>query len=105
MIHKELKNREFSLVLSGGGALGLAHLGIVHDLQKMNLSASEIVGTSMGAIIGTCVSIGMKEREMFSFFEEYSNIFNWVKLSLSGHSIIKSTKIEAILDKIFLTKE
>jgi len=105
MIEKELKNRDFSLVLSGGGALGIAHLGIIHDLEKMNLSPSEIVGTSMGAIIGACVSIGLKEREILSLFEEFSNIFNWVKLSLSGHSIIKSTKIEAILEKIFFDKK
>lgn len=104
MIHKELKNREFSLVLSGGGALGIAHLGVLHDLEKMNLFPSEIVGTSMGAIIGACLSIGLKEREILSLFEEFSNIFNWVKLSLSGHAIIKSTKIETILEKIFFDK-
>jgi len=104
MLKQDLKNKEFSLVLSGGGALGIAQLGVIHDLEEINLSPSEIVGTSMGAIIGACVSIGMRERDIFSLFEEFSNIFNWVKLSLTGHSIIKNTKIEAILDKIFFDK-
>lgn len=101
MIQKEIKNKEFCLVLSGGGALGIAQLGVLHDLEKMNLSPSEIVGTSMGAIIGACLSIGIKERKIFSFFKDFANIFNWIKLSFTGNSIIGSKKIEKILDNIF----
>lgn len=45
--------KNYSLVLSGGGALGYAHLGILEDLEKLGYEKpSEIVGTSMGAIIG-----------------------------------------------------
>lgn len=98
---KNLKNNNFTLVLSGGGALGIAHLGIIHDLEKQNITPSEIVGTSMGAIIGACVAIKMKEREIFKLIEKFSNIFKLVKLSLSGNSIIKSTKIESALSAIF----
>ncbi|WP_324171951.1 patatin-like phospholipase family protein [Sulfurimonas sp.] len=101
MIQKEIKNKEFCLVLSGGGALGIAQIGVLHDLEKMNLSPSEIVGTSMGAIIGACLSIGMKERKIFYLFKDFANIFNWVKLSFTGNSIISSKKIEKILDNIF----
>ncbi|MCF6330627.1 MAG: patatin-like phospholipase family protein [Sulfurimonas sp.] len=101
MIKNKIKNKKFSLVLSGGGALGIAQLGVIHDLQEVNLSPSEIVGTSMGAIIGACLSIGMKENKIFHLFKEFSNIFNWVKLSLTGNSIIGSKKIEIILNNIF----
>ncbi len=99
-----LQKNNFSLVLSGGGALGIAHLGLLHDLEKNDLYPSEIVGTSMGAIIGSCLSIGMKEKDIFALFVEFSNIFNWLKFSFTGNAIIKHKKIYAILDKIFLDR-
>ena len=98
---KELQSNKFSLVLSGGGALGIAELGVISDLEKENLVPSEIIGTSMGSIIGACVSIGIKEKDIYSLFVEFSNIFNWVKFSFFGNSIIKSSKIENILNNIF----
>lgn len=98
---KKLKSKPFSLVLSGGGALGIAELGIVSDLEKERLAPEEIIGTSMGSIIGACVAIGMREKDIYALLVEFSNIFNWVKFSFSGNAIIKSEKIETILDNIF----
>ena len=98
---KELQSNKFSLVLSGGGALGIAELGVISDLEKENLAPCEIIGTSMGSIIGACISIGMKEKEIYRLFVEFSNVFNWVKFSFFGNSIIKSEKIEKILNNIF----
>jgi len=102
---KNFNKKSFSLVLSGGGALGIAHLGVVHDLEHYNVVPSEIIGTSMGSIIGACIAIGMKEKEIFALFDEFSNVFNWIKFSFSGNSIIKSEKIEAILNNIFSDKK
>ncbi|NPA74193.1 MAG: patatin-like phospholipase family protein [Epsilonproteobacteria bacterium] len=94
-------NKNFSLVLSGGGALGIAHLGVLEDLEDRGLIPSEIVGTSMGGIVGACVAIGLKEKEIFALIEEFSNLFNWIKFSFKGNSIIKSEKIEDIFETIF----
>ncbi len=98
---KNFKTNNFSLVLSGGGALGIAHLGIVHDLEQKALVPAEIIGTSMGSIIGACVAIGMQEKDIFLFFEKFSNLFKIFKFSFSGNSIIKSEKIENILNTVF----
>jgi len=98
---KKLQSKPFSLVLSGGGALGIAELGVIHDLEEEGLLPQEIIGTSMGSIIGSCLAIGMKEKKIYSLFVEFSNIFNWVKFSFSGNAIIKNEKIESILDDIF----
>jgi NTE family protein len=43
---------EFTLVLGGGGARGLAHIGVLEVLEGAKLSIAHIVGTSAGAIIG-----------------------------------------------------
>jgi len=91
----------FSLVLSGGGALGIAHLGVLEDLENSNITPNEIVGTSMGGIIGACLSIGLKQKDIYKLFVDFSNVFNWVKFSMHGNSVIKSSKIEKIFSDIF----
>lgn len=98
-------DNEFSLVLSGGGALGIAHLGVLSDLEEQNITPSEIIGTSMGGIVGACIAIGMREREIYKRVEEFSSIFNWIKFSLSGNSMIDSDKILDIFDEIFGDKK
>lgn len=45
-------NKNISLVLSGGGARGLAHIGVIEELERQNFKINSIVGTSMGALIG-----------------------------------------------------
>ncbi len=93
--------KPFTLVLSGGGALGISHLGLLHDLEKKEITPSEIVGTSMGGIIGACFAIGMKEDEISAKVESFSSLFNWVKLSFSGNAVIDNQKIAEIFESIF----
>jgi NTE family protein len=97
----ELKTNDFSLVLSGGGALGIAHLGVLHDLEKHGLVPSEIVGTSMGGIIGACAAIGMKEHEICKLIESFSGLFNWISFSFSGNAVVQHEKIEQIFEQVF----
>ena len=102
---KNFQTNNFSLVLSGGGALGIAHLGIVHDLEAQNLVPSEIVGTSMGGIIGACMSIGMSEKDIYKEVKAFSSVTKWVKFSFSGNAIIDNEKIEMIFDRLFGEKK
>jgi len=96
-----LSDKKFSLVLSGGGALGLAHLGVLADMQRIGLKPSEIIGTSMGGIIGACLAIGMKEAEIYNLFGEFLKLTEWIKFSFGGNAVIKSSKIEKIFEKVF----
>lgn len=96
-----LRNTPFSLVLSGGGALGMAHVGVIGDLERFGLMPSEIIGTSMGGIIGACVAIGMKEKEIMTELKKFAGISHWMDFSLSGKSIINDNKIKAIFEYIF----
>ena len=56
---KNIKTNNFTLVLSGGGALGVAHLGVLHDSEKENITPSEIADISMGGIIGAFLAVGL----------------------------------------------
>ena len=48
----DLDTDGFALVLGGGGARGLAHIGVLAVLEELEMRPSLIVGTSMGAIMG-----------------------------------------------------
>ena len=55
------------LVLSGGGARGLAHVGVIQVLEEMKIPISCIAGTSMGAIVGGIYASGMSPAELEKF--------------------------------------
>ncbi|MFA6403819.1 MAG: patatin-like phospholipase family protein, partial [Salinivirgaceae bacterium] len=52
------------LVLSGGGAKGLAHIGMIKALEENNIPIDYIAGTSMGAIVGGLYAIGYSPDEI-----------------------------------------
>ncbi|HKJ41222.1 MAG TPA: patatin-like phospholipase family protein, partial [Sunxiuqinia sp.] len=56
------------LVLSGGGAKGLAHIGVIRALEENNIPIDYIAGTSMGAIIGGLYAAGYSPDEMEKLF-------------------------------------
>ncbi len=52
------------LVLSGGGAKGIAHIGIIKALEENNIPIDYVTGTSMGAIVGSLYAMGYSPDEM-----------------------------------------
>lgn len=61
---------KWALALSGGGARGLAHIGVIQALEEMRVPPPAlVVGCSMGAIIGGLYANGMKSAEMRQFFD------------------------------------
>lgn len=102
---KNLNTNNFTLVLSGGGALGIAHLGVLHDLERKNIKPTEIVGTSMGGIIGACMAVGLEEKEIYEHIKSFSSVSRWIKFSLSGNAIVDNSKIEKIFENIFKNKK
>jgi NTE family protein len=60
----EVKRPKIGLVLSGGGARGLAHIGVLKVLEEMRVPVDYIAATSMGAIVGGLAATGMTSGEM-----------------------------------------
>ncbi len=58
--------RKTALVLSGGGAKGLAHIGVLRVLDSLGIRPDLVVGSSMGAIIGGMYASGYSGREIDS---------------------------------------
>ncbi len=61
------------LALSGGGALGLAEIGIIQWMEENHIPVDRIAGTSMGSIIGAMYATGMSPTEIKKFAEK----INW----------------------------
>ncbi|MFI4937547.1 MAG: patatin-like phospholipase family protein [Candidatus Berkiellales bacterium] len=59
MIAAEKQRPKIGLVLSGGGARGAAHIGVIETLEEMNVPIDFIVGTSMGSVIGGLYASGV----------------------------------------------
>lgn len=55
---------KIGLVLSGGGARGFAHIGVLKVLEENNIPIDYIVGTSMGSIVGGLYAIGLSPEEI-----------------------------------------
>ena len=67
------------LVLSGGGAKGLYHIGVIKALEENGIPIDYVSGTSMGAIIAGLYAIGYTPEQMAEIFES-----NQIKYWMSG---------------------
>lgn len=54
--------QKIALVLSGGGARGLAHIGVIGELERRGYEISSIAGTSMGSLVGGVYALGKLEE-------------------------------------------
>ncbi len=67
---QEKRDLKVGLVLSGGGAKGLAHIGALKMIEEAGIEIDYIAGTSMGAIVGALYSAGYSAHQLDSIFHE-----------------------------------
>ncbi len=60
--------QKVGLVLSGGGAKGIAHIGLIQVLEENNIPIDYVAGTSIGAIVAGLYASGMSPQEMLLLF-------------------------------------
>ncbi|MBC7616585.1 MAG: patatin-like phospholipase family protein [Pedobacter sp.] len=64
LVTLQLKAQKVGLVLSGGGAKGLAHIGVLKALEENNIPIDYITGTSMGGIVGAMYAAGYSPKQI-----------------------------------------
>lgn len=64
-----LNAQKVGLVMSGGGARGLAHIGVIKVLEENNIPIDYVAGTSMGAIVAALYSMGYTPDEMIAIMK------------------------------------
>ena len=86
------RSQSVGLVLSGGGAKGIAHIGVIQALEDNNIPIDYITGTSMGAIVGGLYASGYTPQEMMQLllskeFADWSTgVINQMNLDLGSFS-------------------
>ena len=64
-----LSGQKVGLVMSGGGARGLAHISVIKALEENNIPVDYVAGTSMGAIVAALYSMGCTPDEMIQIMK------------------------------------
>ena len=86
--------KKVSLVLSGGGARGIAHIGVIEELEKQGFEIFSIAGTSMGALVGGVYALGkMDALKTWLFTLDKIKTFNLVDFTLNTQGLIKGDKV------------
>lgn len=71
--HDETRHPKLGLVLEGGGALGLAHVGVITWMEEHRIPVSYVAGTSMGGLVGGIYATGRSPAEV----RELINGIDW----------------------------
>ena len=70
-VSQEKEDLRIGLVLSGGGAKGLAHVGVLKAIEEAGIRDDYVAGTSMGAIVGGLYASGYSASEIDSVLRVY----------------------------------
>lgn len=82
------------MVLSGGGARGMAHIGVIEVLESRGFEISEVTGTSMGAVVGAVYAMGkLKEFKDWLFTLDKMKVFRLMDFTLSKQGLLKGDKV------------
>ncbi|MDQ3190093.1 MAG: patatin-like phospholipase family protein [Bacteroidota bacterium] len=108
----QLHAQKVGVVLSGGGASGLAHIGVLKALEENNIPIDYITGTSMGALVGAMYASGYSPKQMEQivnsqmfksiangdiddkyvyYFKQKDPNSSWVTLRFSPNSFIETS--------------
>lgn len=82
------------LVLGSGGARGMAHIGVIEELEKEGFQIKEIVGCSMGAVVGGIHCAGyLAEYKHWLIKLSKLDVFMLLDFTLSGQGFVKGEKV------------
>ena len=88
------------IALAGGGARGIAHIGVLQALEENGIFPDCVSGTSAGSIVGALYAAGKKPAEILDFVVENSNILKVVRIGLPTVGLTKLTKLKEALAEI-----
>lgn len=97
---KNNRQHKIGLALSGGGARGFAHLGVILAMEKFGHKPDIISGVSAGSIVASLYGSGLSIKDILKAFAEIGRFTDLAELSFSKESILKLDKLDHLLSKI-----
>ena len=87
------KKKKLTLVLSGGAARGIAHVGVLKAFDECNFPIDSIQGSSIGSIVGAFFSVGMPVNDIERVVKQVK-LSDFIKIKLSLSALFSSEAIE-----------
>lgn len=95
-------SKSVALVLSSGGARGVAHIGVIEELTRSGYTITSVAGTSMGAVVGGMLALGTLPK-----FTEWVlglgklNVLKLMDITMGHGGLIKGEKVINVLEDFF----
>jgi len=94
------KRKRIGLALGGGGARGLAHIGVLRVFEKEAIPIDLIVGTSVGSLVGGAYASGMGPDELVNKADEYLNSPEFQSSAIKGFEAANARGEPGLTQKI-----
>ena len=100
--------RKLGLALGGGGARGLAHIGVLKVLEREGIEVSCLAGASIGALIAALAAAGWPaeeiEREALRMYRK-SNLVRLINLTAPRRGLLEGSRVRLYLEGLFGRRE
>lgn len=94
--------KSVALVLASGGARGMAHIGVIEELERQNFEITSIAGSSFGAMVGGIYAAGkLGEFKDWLLHLDKIDVFRLMDFTLSTHGFIKGNRVFNIIKPFF----
>ncbi len=101
MVKTETPAKPAALVLSGGGALGAAHIGVVERLVQQGYYFDFFAGVSAGAIVAALLASQMTAEEAWNLIKSTNFLGCHFDIRPGGYGLVRGKKIKDMLDNVF----
>ncbi len=99
---RRLAGRSLGIVLSGGGARALAHLGVIEELTSAGLRIDRIAGVSLGSLVAAATAMGLEPQAVYEAFERDFVATNPTSdLAIPAFSLVRGGKARRLLSEAF----
>jgi NTE family protein len=86
--------QKIALVLSGGGARGNAHIGVIEELERQGFEITSVTGTSMGSLVGGIYADGaMDALKQWMVSLDRRRVFSLVDFTVGRSGVVKGDKV------------
>lgn len=96
-----LTGRATALALSGGGARGFAHIGVLRALGEAGIDIDIVTGTSMGAQVGALHALGLNAGEVHTRSRDWVTARPWTDYTLPFASVVRGRRLRRAITHLF----
>ncbi len=100
---KAIPKKTIGLALSGGGARGIAHLGVLKALDELGIKPDLISGSSAGAVVGAFYAAGYEPDQIYETLTK-TNVFRLLRPAISKLSFLKLDRTSHVFNKFLPQK-